>query len=123
MRLALHRYLGRYPNEFGQSWTVQLPLMRAFRCLSGQRVMWSFGYVSLLNECNVECLQCSLWFGLLITRVDVCAGQSPWVGWAGAVWFECVNGLRGYVFVLLLACLVLDEAAATLVVEYGDSPG
>ncbi len=57
--------------------------MRAFRCLSGQRVMWSFGYVSLLNECNVECLQCSLWFGLLITRVDVCAGQAH--GWDGRV--------------------------------------
>ncbi len=38
--------------------------------------MCSFGYVSLLNECNVECLQCSLWFALLITRVDVCAGQA-----------------------------------------------
>ncbi len=57
--------------------------------------MCSFGYVSLLNECNVECLQCSLWFALLITRVDVCAGRGPW---AGTVWFECVNGLREYVF-------------------------
>lgn len=43
--------------------------------------MCSFGYVSLLNECNVECLQCSLWFALLITRVDVCAGQAHERDW------------------------------------------
>ncbi len=32
--MGLHPYLGGCANEFGQSWVIQLPLMRAFWCLS-----------------------------------------------------------------------------------------